>query len=70
MQRTSKFSNRLMLALCLGQGRALGRNISKALVPSDAVRQLFEDFFFFLNRNLNLFYPLVVLCNIVASHIT
>jgi len=44
------FSDRLMLALCRGKGevhRALGRYVWKALVPSDAVRQLFEDFFFF-----------------------
>lgn len=51
MQGTSKFSNMLMLALCLGKDevrRAPGKYISKALVPSDAVDsclRILLDFF-------------------------
>lgn len=62
-----------MLALCRGKGEvrgAPGRYISKALVPSDAVRQLFEDLNFFFNGNLNLFDAVGALRNIVASLIT
>lgn len=51
MQGTSKFSNMLMLALCLRKDevfKAPGRYISKALVPKDAVNSclsILPDFF-------------------------